>query len=172
MSATLNFYRRMHILAGNDTLMDFGSQVAPKKAATIDGEPMAEPKTVILAPGGVYVAWDYTVDGEFAIFMAECDSFAWVEQHVDAPVDAAAEPPDYTAAGTHINNPKEGLSCNAPLPIQGMAVPVVPTAGGHQDNYSNTSFHASTVNGRRYKITFKNPADAEASVKITFAWSK
>lgn len=168
MSATLKVFRRLLIESGAANPIDYGSIVASQQDTAIAGTPRRE-MHLTLAPGDSAVIWDWTDDGDFVLMLIECSGYAWIEQLVDSPTDA--ENDDFTASGTAENRPKEGISCYAPLFIQGMAVPVVPDSGGAQTNYEGSSFHASTVNGRRYQITAKNPDDAEESITLTVVWT-
>jgi hypothetical protein len=169
VASIIEIYRRLVVRSGDASQLDYGSITTPQNPTAATGVPVAQPKTITLAAGAGATLWDWTVDGDFSVMLIECDGFVWIEQTVDAPT--ASDGSNNAAAGTATNRPKEGLSCVGPLVIQGMAVPVVPTSGGHQDNYA-ASFHASTTNGRRYKIVAKNPASATTSVKVTCMWAK
>lgn len=160
MTAVLEVTRRISVRSGDGTLLDYGSITTPIQTACA-GVPIRQPTTITLAAGASATLWDYTVDGSFVAFFAECSGFAWIEQTVDAPTSST----DFTAAGTAVNHPKDGLSCVAPWIAQGMVVPVVASSS----NYAGSAFHASTANGRRYKITVKNPG--ATAVTITFGWT-
>jgi hypothetical protein len=169
MTATLELFQRLVIRNGDQNILDFGSQITPYQptGTACAGSPIARPKTITLAPSTSVKIWDWTVDGDFVAFLMTCNGFAWIAEKVDAPT--ASDGSNNAAAGTAVNYPKSELSCVAPYIRQGMAVPVVPASGGHEDNYSGSAFHASTANGRRYEIWVRNPGTTPVS--ITYAWS-
>lgn len=162
MSAVLEFYRRLVVSSGDANLLDFGSIVAPQKAAAVAGVPRHGPQTITLAAGASRKLWAYTDDGAFALFVLECSGFLWVAEKVDAPVSGS----DHTAAGTAVNFPKTGISCNAPLVLQGMDVPVAASS----TNYASAAWHASVAAGRRYEVWVKNPSATDA-VDVTWLWT-
>lgn len=162
MSAIIESTSRLTVRSGDDTLLDFGSVVAPLNPTTTPGTTIAQPKTITLEPGDSATLWSYESDGDLAFMEIKCSGFLWLAQKVDAPTSDT----DPTASGTAINYPKEGLSCVGTHRIQGMAVPVAASSS----NYAGSAFHASVANGRRYSIVVKNPADATDDVTVTYAW--
>lgn len=165
MSATIEIFRRFLARSGDQTLIDHGSITAAQDPTSTDGDAVARPRTVTLAAGESFTLWEWATDGDLTAMIIESSGFLWLEQYVDLPTDAGAE--DYTpVGGTSVNHPKDALSCIGPRIIEGMAVPTVPSS----TNYAGSAFHATTANGRRYRITVKNPSDATAAVTVTWAW--
>lgn len=168
MATTIDSTSRLTVRNGNETLLDFGSNVTPTNTTAGEGTAVHGPRTITLEPGDSFTLWDWATDGDLAILELKTSAFIWIAQKVDAPTDAEADPPDYTPAGTAVNYPKEGVSCIGTHRIQGMAVPVAASSS----NYAGSAFHASVANGRRYTIVAKNPADAESDATITWAWCR
>lgn len=165
MAGIIELFRRLVVRSGDVNLLDHGSITTPQQATgtAITGAPVVK-RTISLAAGATLTLWDWTVDGDFALFLIECDSFVWIAQKVDKPT--ASDGSNNAPAGTDVNYPKEGLSCIGPMLLQGMAVPVVPSA----TNYAGSAFHATTEAGRRYAVYAKNPG--ATAVNLTIAWAK
>lgn len=163
MSATLKVFRRMLVESAGINPLDFGSIVEEKLATACTGNPIQR-REFNLSPGSSATLWDWAAEGSFTAMLIECDGFCWIAQKVDKPT--ASDGSNNAASGTDVNHAKDGLSCFAPLILQGMAVPVVPSA----TNYAASAFHATTEAGRRYAVYAKNPASATAAVKVTVLW--
>lgn len=154
-----DFFRRWVVRDGNTVVQDYGSITEPQLSATVVGTPRSGPEVVTLAAGASLKIWDYTADGEFAYLLIEASGLCYVAEKVDAPVSSS----DKTAAGTSVNYPKTAISCNAPLVLQGMTVPVNASAS----NYAASAFYANTTAGRRYEVWLKNPS-ATAAITVRF----
>lgn len=158
MTAVLKIFRRLLVESGAENLLDYGDVVNSQQDTACTGAPIQK-REFSIAAGSSATLWDWTNDGDFTAMLIECDGFAWIAQKVDAPTSTT----NHAAAGTAVNYPKEGISCFAPLILQGMIVPVAASSS----NYAGSAFHSSVANGRRYSVTAKNPSDALAAIKVT-----